>query len=150
MSEQSKQNQKVKVLVADDDKDILTLYRMSLKDHYQVIEARDGWEAWKLFQEEKPRLIVTDLNMPGHNGLEFIEKIREHDEGSDVPIIVITGTTVGSDLPAGFWKIGTKAQKLMEKPIEPDELLTEVKRQLLLRSQPKPLPPGKGYYEVNS
>ena len=59
--------------------------RLKCKDVY---EAKDGLEAYKLYNEKKPDLIITDLQMPNMGGLEFIEKIRESDK--NIPIIVIS------------------------------------------------------------
>ncbi|MBI1290038.1 response regulator [bacterium] len=137
-----------RILVADDDPDIRNFYRMVLQDHFELIFARDGVEAWRLYEEEKPRLVVTDLNMPGMNGLELTGKIRNESDRPKTPIIILTGTTRDSDLPPGFWNIGAGANKFMEKPIRPDELVAEIRRQLTLFAEANrtPLPPGKGFY----
>lgn len=135
-----------KILIADDEEGIRTLLRLALSEHFDIIFARDGFEAWKLFESERPRLVLTDLNMPGINGHELTEKIRSHPELAGTPVIILTGTTRGSDLPPGFWKIGTRADAFLEKPVSTDAILTEVRRQLVRRMAPKPLPPGKGHY----
>lgn len=139
---------KIKILLADDDPDIRLIYSVLLEQYYDVTLARDGAEAWKLFQETRPRLVVADLNMPGLNGLEFTEKIRGHPELAKTPVIIVTGTTAGTDLPPGFWKIGTAANRMMEKPVTPDELLEAIRRELLIHAKANPLPPGKGYYDI--
>lgn len=135
-----------KILIADDEEDIRNLLRLALSEHYDIVFARDGLEAWKLFERERPRLVLTDLNMPGINGYEFTEKIREHPDLAQTPVIILTGTTQGSDLPPGFWKIGTRADAFLEKPVSTDVILAEVRRQLVRRMTPNPLPPGKGHY----
>lgn len=139
----------LKVLVADDDAEVLEIYRMSLCGHYEVLTARDGLEAWKLFNESRPRLVLSDLNMPGVNGQELAEKIRSHENArlAETPIIIITGTTCGTDLPPGFWRIGTAANLMLEKPVSPDEILQAVRSELVKSMSGNPLPPGKGYYE---
>lgn len=119
---------------------------MSLSEHYDVVVARDGLEAWKLFEQERPRLVLTDLNMPGINGWELTEKIRGHEELSETPVIILTATTQDTDLPPGFWRIGTRADAFLQKPLTTDEIIQEVRRQLIKRQAPKPLPPGKGHY----
>jgi CheY-like chemotaxis protein len=137
---------RIKILIADDEEDIRLLLRVGLSPHYDVVVARDGLEAWKFFEEERPRLVLTDLNMPGINGLELTEKIRQHPELSDTLVIILTATTQGTDLPPGFWRIGTRADAFLEKPVTVEEILTEVRRQLVKRLAPNPLPPGKGTY----
>ncbi|CAN5304774.1 N/A [soil metagenome] len=135
-----------KILVADDDPDILNFHRLLLSPLFDVVFARDGLEAWKFFQAERPRLVLTDLNMPGMNGLELSQKIRAHPELGTTPIIILTGTTRNTDLPPGFWKMGTGANAYLEKPISGDALLAEIRKQLLLTANATPLPPGTGSY----
>lgn len=139
---------KLKILVADDDPDILTLHRLALSERYDVVTARDGHEALRLFEEVHPRLVITDLNMPGMNGQVLTDRIREHETLGQTPVIVLTGTTRDTDLPSGFWRIGTKADLFLEKPVSPDELMAAVQRTLVSSMNTTPLPPGKGYYEV--
>lgn len=136
----------VKVLVADDDPEILAFHRLALGDLFELVTARDGIEAWNLFQESRPRIVVTDLNMPGMNGLQLTDKIRGHEELATTPVIILTGTTINTDLPPGFWNIGTQANSFMEKPVTMERLITEIRRQLMIRTKVKPLPPGKGSY----
>lgn len=140
---------KLKILFADDDPEIRTIMTMFLQEHYELLIARDGLEAWRLFEEGKPRLVVTDLNMPGINGLELTEKIRRHEQRGNTPVIILTGTTKDDDLPGGFWKIGTKADKYLDKPFDPDRLIDEIRRLILEHAKIQPLPPGKGFYEVH-
>jgi DNA-binding response OmpR family regulator len=137
-----------RILVADDDPDVREFLGLVLRPHFELIVARDGLEAWRLFLAEKPRLVLTDLNMPGLNGMQLTEKIRECEERADTPVIILTGTTKDSDLPAGFWKMGTRANQYIEKPVQPDELVLEIRRQIVLHAQTKakPLPPGAGHY----
>ncbi len=138
---------KIRVLIADDDADILKLVTMILEEagKYDIVPARDGITAWRLFEEVRPRLVITDLNMPGINGLDLTEKIRNHDELGHTPVIILTGTTRDDDLPPGFWRNGTKATVYIEKPVQIDNFLQAVQRALLPK-EANPLPPGKGYY----
>ena len=63
--------------------------------HLKIITAPNADRAWALVEKEPDglRAIVTDLNMPGMDGLEFIERVRSHRLHARVPIIVITGST---------------------------------------------------------
>ncbi|MEO8376426.1 MAG: response regulator [Candidatus Sumerlaeota bacterium] len=135
---------RIKILVADDDLGIQEFYRISLRDFFDVVVARDGLEAWKLFQSERPRLVITDLNMPGENGANFTNRLRNHEELGDTPVIIISGTTRGTDLPPGFWRIGTQANLFLEKPISPDDLVSAVRRVLLQHQEKnqKPVVPN--------
>lgn len=127
---------RIKILIADDDPDIHAFYSLALREHFDIVVARDGLEAWKLFQSEKPRLVITDLNMPGENGANFTSRLRNHEELGDTPVIIITGTTRGTDLPPGFWRLGTQADAFLEKPLSADELIVAI-RKVLLKYQEK-------------
>jgi DNA-binding response OmpR family regulator len=137
-----------RILVVDDDPDVRIYLQMVLAPHFSLLIARDGEEGWRLFQEEKPRLVLSDLNMPGLNGQELAQRIRSHTERADTPIIILTGTTRDTDLPPGFWRIGTEADAYLDKPVKPDPLIEEIRRQLLRHAQKKSseLPPGRGFY----
>lgn len=136
----------LKLVFADDDPDIRTIYCTFLEEVYTVIEARDGIEAWKAIEEHRPRVVVTDLNMPGINGMELTKKIKASPDLKSTIVIVLTGTTKGDDLPPGFWNIAVRADKYLDKPLSAEKLLQEIRRQLLLKAKIEPLPPGKGYY----
>ncbi len=78
----------MKILVAEDEEDIRELIREQIElSSDQVIEAADGLEAWQLFQEKSPDLVLLDIMMPRMTGLEVLAKIREV---SQVPVIFIT------------------------------------------------------------
>ena len=82
-----------KILLADDEliirKGIQTIIERNIKMDTQVILASNGIEALELVAIERPQLIITDINMPGLNGLEFIRKLKEKDQFT--PILVISG-----------------------------------------------------------
>ena len=77
-----------KILLVEDDIGIITpLERYIEQSGYSVVRCQDGNEALALFQEEKPTLLILDINLPGKNGIEICEEIRAI---SDVPIIVLS------------------------------------------------------------
>jgi CheY-like chemotaxis protein len=77
------------ILVVDDEKHIRELYRSELEDEgYLVILAATGLEALKIVEENPPDLIVLDIQMPGMDGIELLEKLLGRDKG--IPIILNT------------------------------------------------------------
>lgn len=79
------------VVVADDDRDVRTMLRTLLElDGHDVMEARDGHEAWKLCVDSQPFVLVADVQMPGIGGLELCRKIRESRQLPDTKVIVYT------------------------------------------------------------
>ncbi|MDT8395836.1 MAG: response regulator [bacterium] len=77
------------VLVVDDEESIRFLYREELEDEgYRVITASDGEEALRKLRKEKPDLITLDIRMPGLDGIEVLQLIREMDK--EIPVIMST------------------------------------------------------------
>ena len=85
-----------KILVIDDNRDIRESLQEILESNgYEVSTASDGHKGYIVFQETPSDLIITDILMPGKDGLEMILSIRE--ENPDVHIIAISGgTTTGN------------------------------------------------------
>ena len=80
------------ILVVDDDEAVSFLTTEALrKEGYKVTVGASGEEAVRLFRQNKPDLILLDVEMPLKNGFEACREIRQLDEGADVPIIMITG-----------------------------------------------------------
>ncbi len=78
-----------KILVVDDEESIRLLYREEFEDEgYQVEVAENGEECLKIFDSFEPDLVTLDLKMPGLDGLEILEHLRQKD--MDVPIVLLT------------------------------------------------------------
>ena len=79
-----------KVLVIDDESSIRKLLNISLTyKGYEVIIAEDGEQGIELFQRERPPIVLTDMKMPGVDGIEVLSRIKEINPEAEV--IVITG-----------------------------------------------------------
>ncbi len=136
-----------RVLTVDDDEDVLNLLRLQLQQLHTVVRATNGRDAWSLIESEPPDVIVTDLVMPGLNGLDLTERIKSHETHKTIPVIVLTGATVDEEISPQVWKLGTMADAFMEKPVGAEELLAEIDRLLKKRAGWREPPPGKGYYD---
>ena len=110
---------RIKILVADDDTDLLSLLQIVLHKKYDVITAQDGKKALELIKSESPDIIVLDIMMPKLNGLDLCLMLKNDEQYKDIPIIMITATTYQSGLPDGFWKIGTGSDEFITKPFDP-------------------------------
>lgn len=75
---------KKKILIAEDEKDLLVLYRKMIGDVYEIFEALNGKEAVDLYQNVKPDLVLMDIRMPVMTGDEAIKKIREFDKKANI------------------------------------------------------------------
>ncbi|MFH1369420.1 MAG: response regulator [Elusimicrobiota bacterium] len=118
-----------KILIADDDVDILDLIKFTLSaEQYDVIECQDGEDALRRTIEEKPDLVILDVSMPKISGFEVCEKIRENSSTCLTPIILLTSLSKTKDKLTGI-KLG--ADEYLTKPFEPFELVARV--EMLLR-----------------
>jgi two-component system chemotaxis response regulator CheY len=83
------------VLVVDDSKPMRSAIKRTLKragfDDLNIFEAKDGNEALCLVENTPISLIITDYNMPGMNGLEFIKNLKKRTEFKNIPIVLMTG-----------------------------------------------------------
>src|SRR5918911_3165336 len=111
-----------RVLVVDDDRNIVQLVRMYLeKDGYQVAVAYDGEEALDLARSFKPDLVVLDVMLPNVDGHEVCKRLRWD---SDVPIIMLTARTTEGDKLVG---LDLGADDYVTKPFSPRELLARIR-----------------------
>ena len=79
------------VVIADDDRDVRTMLRTLLElDGHDVMEAKDGVEAWQLCVECQPSVVVADIQMPRLDGLQLCRRIRESRYSPDIKVIVYT------------------------------------------------------------
>ena len=121
---------KAHILVVDDDPRITDLLRRVLAyEGYSIAIAASGSEALNRSLERPPDLIVLDIMMPGLDGLEVAQRLRE--AGDNVPILMLTARDTVADRVKG---LETGADDYLVKPFAPEELVARVKA-LLRRSQ---------------
>ena len=113
------------ILVVDDQKSIRALLANVFKvAGYNVAEAEDGGKALEILTSgKKVDLIITDLNMPVMNGIEFIWEARKLSSHFFTPIFMLTTETEKSRL-TDFESIST--EMWLEKPIQPVIILNNV------------------------
>jgi len=114
---------KLKILVVEDDKDILKLLRYNLeKEGHAVVPAGDGDEGVQIFRREKPRLVILDLMLPKVDGLEACRLMRA--ENKKVPILMLTAKNTEVDKIVGL-EMG--ADDYVTKPFSVREVMVRVK-----------------------
>lgn len=114
------------ILIADDEIYMLRLLDATLrKGDFRVLQVRNGADALKSADAERPDLIIMDVMMPGLDGLSAIHQLKQNDTTSKIPVIVLSSkghalTKVEAEL-AG-------ASLFLTKPFSPNQLLTEVQK----------------------
>ncbi|HOP60647.1 MAG: response regulator [Candidatus Saccharicenans sp.] len=118
-----------KILVVDYDQASLESLTRILKDlKVQVIQATDGAQAYDLFKEEKPDLVILEAILPKLHGFDLTKKISQESKGT-VPVIIITGLYKGPQYKhEAMTNLG--ASEYLEKPVNPEVLLEAVNRLL--------------------
>jgi phosphate regulon transcriptional regulator PhoB len=121
-----------KVLVIDDEKDIVSLLRYHLeKAGFQCLEGMDGAVALRLVREHHPDLLILDLMLPGMDGLEICRHLRQDAATARLPILMLTAKAEEVDRVVGL-EVG--ADDYVVKPFSPRELVARV-RAILRRAQ---------------
>ncbi len=113
-----------KILLIDDEPDIVRVLSMSLKaDGYDVIPAYSGVEGIEVFEKERPDIVLTDIKMPGMDGIEVLKKVKSIEPGSEV--IIITGH---GDIDNTIEALQYGASDFINKPVRDEALAIALKR----------------------
>jgi len=121
-------NKMKRILVIEDNETNMYLIGFILKKNgHEVIEARSGEEGVELATKEKPNLILMDIQLPGIDGLEATQRIRESEADKEVPIIALTSYAMTGDREKAL-KAGCTGY--IEKPINTDTFMSEIEKYL--------------------
>lgn len=118
------------VLVAEDDPDLSAAVVRLLADEYVVISAFDGTSALELAKLHQPHLLVTDVQMPGMDGIELAERFRSAANDRLAPVIIMSAI---GDLGTRVKGLEAGAIDYVVKPFDPRELRARVKAQFRMR-----------------
>ncbi|MFK8138793.1 MAG: response regulator [Bdellovibrionales bacterium] len=121
--------QKTKILIAEDTPIQGKKLKFYLeKFGYDVVWAKDGLEAWQVFQETSFSIIITDVQMPNMDGLEFLKNVKSSKQ-SHTPVIVLTTLKDDETL---LKALDQGASEFLNKPFRPQELQIRVKNLVML------------------
>jgi signal transduction histidine kinase len=113
-----------KILVIDDERATLAMFRLFLEAYgYTVLTAENGADGLEVFRKERPPIVLTDIKMPGINGIQVLEKIKEEDR--DAEVIMITGH---GDMELAIQSLKFDATDFITKPINNDALEIALRR----------------------
>jgi two-component system phosphate regulon response regulator PhoB len=134
-----------KILVVDDEEDILELVQYNLtKNGYTVVSVGTGEEALKAAKSESPDLILLDLMLPGVDGLEVCKILKADSRTSAIPIVMLTAKGEEADIVTGL-ELG--ADDYVTKPFSPRVLLARLRA--VLRRRTRPLEDGTQVIKIH-
>jgi CheY-like chemotaxis protein len=94
-----KKSGRPKILIVDDEPDYITAIQCRLEwSHYDVITASNGQEGLEKVMKERPDLVLLDTNMPVMNGHEVLERLKQHEELRNIPVIMVTALCEAQDV----------------------------------------------------
>lgn len=112
------------ILIVDDEEGLRKVLGITLEDvGYQVLTAGNGEDALRIFKEVRPPVVLTDIKMPGMDGIELLQKIKS--ENPDAEVIMITGH---GDMNLAIESLKYEAADFITKPINQDALEIALKR----------------------
>ena len=113
-----KEGKMKKILVIDDEKPTLSMFGLFLGAmDFDVATAENGTTGIELFKKERPDIVLTDIKMPGMDGLEVLKKLKEIDPS--IPVIVVTGH---GDTALEQKALSLNASGFIHKPIDREEI----------------------------
>jgi len=123
------------VLIIEDEKELSNVLKAYLtRSGYDVITAERGDHGFELWREQKPDMVLLDLNLPGMDGIDIAREIRKTD---DTPIIMVTARVEEVDRLVGL-ELG--ADDYITKPFSPREVVARVKAVLRRADKSPPSP----------
>jgi PleD family two-component response regulator len=116
---------KVKVLIVDDDKNVLTIIREALGyEPFEILEAENGKEALGMAFTHSPDILVMDIMMPHMDGYQVCKELKKHDYTKTIPIIILSAkSSVDDKLKA----MNLNINDYIVKPFDPRELKARIK-----------------------
>jgi response regulator RpfG family c-di-GMP phosphodiesterase len=125
------------ILVADDEEvNLMLMEELLVTNGYDVIKAKNGWQAFDTAVATRPDLILLDILMPEMDGYDTCVKLKDHPQTQDIPVIFVTGKLDEINEKLGF-EYG--AVDYIRKPISTSVVLARVKTHLAIREAQKQL-----------
>lgn len=130
--EQVAEEEKLTVLIIEDNDDFRHYLKDSLSPYYRVVEASNGKEGWQRALSAHPKVIVSDISMPGMDGITLCRKFKSDKRTSHIPVILLTALTGDSNQLSG---LKTGASDYLTKPFNSQILNLKIKNLVSLNQQ---------------
>lgn len=118
-----------KVLLVEDDRDLIEMYETKFKmEGFEVIKAENGVGALELVKREKPVIILLDIVMPELDGFQVLKSLRADPGTKDIPVILLTNLSQETDIKKGV-ELGA-VDYLVKANFTPNEVVAKVRKVL--------------------
>jgi len=116
----------MRVLTVDDSRTMLAMLQHTLsKAGFEVLQAEDGQQGLAVLAQEDVDVVITDINMPVMDGIEFIKSVRASGVNQSLPILILTTETSQEKRSEGRAAGGTG---WIVKPFDPEKLISVINR----------------------
>ena len=116
-----------KILLIDDSMIQHRIMKVLLKDKYELLMADSGLEGVKIAVRERPDLILLDYDMPVLSGKETFQKLQEHEESRNIPVLFLTGVSDKGEVEE---VLKLRPRGYLLKPVEQNRLLEAIEKVL--------------------
>lgn len=119
----------IKITIIEDDPVISQMYRMKFEaDGFDVTMAGNGKEGVESVEKSTPDIILMDIQMPEMDGVEALTKIRQMENGRDIPVIILTNLGT-EEAPSALKKLNV-ANYIVKASLTPKQVVAKVKETL--------------------
>ncbi len=128
MSDEQKESSagnKKRIMVVDDSGIFLRTVKVMLESRYEVILVKSGEKAVSEAKVENPDLILLDYEMPGWDGVETLNRLRQNEKTARIPVIFLTGVNDRSHI---LNVLKLQPQGYVLKPVEEKDLLVKIRK----------------------
>ncbi|MEM7755141.1 MAG: response regulator [Planctomycetota bacterium] len=120
------------ILIADDDIKLLTALACRLENAgYNVLKSQDAYQAFAIAVKHAPSLLLLDINMPAGTGFSVQQRVEQHDDLTDIPVIYMTGESADNINESADQCLAPLDNiTILRKPFESEELMELIERAL--------------------
>ena len=123
----------VSILLIEDDEEVRHYLAAELGKFHRLVEAGAGEDVLSLVKEHRPELVLTDVRLPGIDGMEVCRRLRQQAETADLPVLIFSSR---ADLETRLLAFDAGADDFVHKPFDPRELNARIEA-LLRRREPQ-------------
>jgi len=122
--------QKRKILIAEDSDFQRGILKAIVESEptFKVVEARDGEEAWKAIEKQKPDLVLLDVMMPKINGLDICFRMKNDTRFMGIPVMIVTASSKDTGKSDEYWRDRSRADDFITKPFKSVDIIRRINK----------------------